>query len=103
MENKDKYQHLFMSLVSSFEFQTLIALGKLKNPITDKIEKELAHAQSAIDMLDMLSEKTKGNLSEYEKSYLENTISQLKLNYVEESNKPQENTDSKKEAEQNSK
>ncbi len=76
-----------MYLVSSFELASMQAMGKIKNPITDKIERDLNQAQFSIDILDMLNDKTKGNLSEYESRFLENTIGQLKLNFVDERQK----------------
>ena len=82
-----------MYLISSFELAAMQAMGKIKNPITDKIEKELSQAQFSIDILDMLKEKTKGNLSEYETRFLDNILGQLKLNFIDEQqkeNKPKE-------------
>jgi len=64
-------------------------MGKLKHPVTDKIERNLELAKISIDTLDMLKVKTKGNLSEYEEKFLDEVIRELKLNYVEEVNKDQ--------------
>lgn len=79
-----------MMLVQSFQMQSYMQLGKLKNPVSDKIERDLDAAQVSIDILDMLKEKTKNNLDDNESKILEQIISDLKLNYVEESNKPAE-------------
>jgi len=90
---EDKNTRLLMYLISSFELAAMQAMGKIKNPITDKIEKELSQAQFSIDILDMLKEKTKGNLSEYETRFLDNILGQLKLNFIDEQqkeNKPKE-------------
>lgn len=84
---QDKYSQFFMYLVSSFELAAMQAMGKIKNPITDKIDRELSQAQFSIDVLDMLKEKTKGNLTDYESKFLENTIGQLKLNFIDEQQK----------------
>jgi len=96
MDNNEKNTQMFMYLVGSFEMSAMMALGKIKNPMTDKIEKDIAQAQFSIDILDMLAAKTNGNTSEYEQKFLENTLGQLKLNYIDEANKksddkPQEN------------
>lgn len=85
--DKDKATQMFFSLIYSFQMQTMMHLGKIKNPVTDKIETELPAAQATIDLIEMLSEKTKGNLSEEEKRFLDGALSDLKLNYVEESSK----------------
>lgn len=90
MDNKEKNTQMFMYLVGSFEMSAMMAMGKIKNPITDKTERDLTQAQFSIDILDMLKEKTSGKLSEYEAKYLENTLGQLKLNYIDEAKKPAE-------------
>lgn len=104
MDNKEKNTQLFMYLVGSFEMSAMMAMGKIKNPMTDKTEKDLAQAQFSIDILDMLKEKTAGKLSEYEAKYLENTVGQLKLNYIDEMKKePEKSTAEHKEEEQKDK
>lgn len=90
MDNKEKNTQLFLYLVGSFEMSAMMAMGKIKNPMTDKTEKDLQQAQFSIDLLDMLKEKTEGKLNEYEIKYLENTLGQLKLNYIDEAKKPAE-------------
>ncbi len=77
----------FSSLVL---FLTTIAsqhLGVVKNPLTDKVEKNLELTKYTIDSLDMLKEKTKGNLTKEEEELLENIINSLKLSYARESKK----------------
>ena len=90
MDIKEKNTQLFMYLVGSFEMSAMMAMGKIKNPMTDKTERDLTQAQFSIDIMDMLKEKTKGQLSEYEAKFLENTLGQLKLNYIDEAKKPDE-------------
>jgi len=90
MDNKEKNTQLFMYLVGSFEMSAMMAMGKIKNPMTDKTERDLTQAQFSIDIMDMLKEKTKGQLSEYEAKFLDNTLGQLKLNYIDEAKKPEE-------------
>jgi hypothetical protein len=90
MDTKEKNTQLFMYLVGSFEMSAMMAMGKIKNPMTDKTERDLTQAQFSIDIMDMLKEKTKGQLSEYEAKFLDNTLGQLKLNYIDEAKKPEE-------------
>ena len=82
-------QILFMQLVIQNQQIALMSLGKMKNPLTDKSEINLEYAKISIDTLDMLSNKTKGNLSGYEEKFLTEVIKELKLNYVEELGKEQ--------------
>ena len=78
---------LFMQLIMQNQQLAMMSMGKLKNPMTDKIERNLEFAKFAIDTLDMLKEKTKGNLSDYEDRFITEVIRELKLNYVDEVNK----------------
>lgn len=79
-------QH-FLELVYILHASAMQALGKLKNPLTDKVERNLEQASQSIDMLVMLRDKTSGNLSSQENSVLGAMISELQLNFVDESNK----------------
>ena len=63
--------------------------------MTDKIERNLDQASFYIDLLDMMQTKTKGNLSEYEELMLINTVSELKINFIEEKKKPDDPTEEK--------
>ena len=77
-------EFLFMQLVMQNQQIAMMSLGRIKNPVTDKIEKNIEYAKAAIDTLDMLKEKTKGNLSAYEEQFLDETLRELKLIYVAE-------------------
>jgi hypothetical protein len=83
----DNYNILFMQLIIQNQQIAMMAMGKIKNPVTDKIDRNLEHAKIYIDTLDMLMVKTKGNLSEYEEKFLTETLKDLKLNYVDEMDK----------------
>ncbi|MGB9696361.1 MAG: DUF1844 domain-containing protein [Ignavibacteria bacterium] len=92
--NENQTSDLFISMIYSLQMQAFIHLGKIINPATNKTEKDLVAAQMTIDMLDMLKDKTKGNLTDYEKSFLEKVIADLKLNYVDEVNAESKSTSS---------
>jgi hypothetical protein len=95
MTSTEKNSSMFFSLVFTFQAAAMQQMGKLKNPINDKIERDLQQAQLSIDMLDMLEEKTRGNLSEEETKYLKGVLQELKLNYVDEMAKEQKSTENK--------
>ena len=82
LESKFTEQQLFDQLISSLVHTTWVSLGKIKNPITDKIEKDLHMASVNIDMVDMLYKRMDGNLSESEDKYLSQILSELKSNYI---------------------
>ncbi len=92
---------LFLHLIFMFQTAALQQMGKLVNPVTQKIEKNLEQAKYSIDILEVLQEKTKGNLKEEESKYLENVLFELRMNYLDElkkdESKPSESGEEKKE------
>lgn len=84
MDIKDKNSQLFLQLVFMYHAACMEQLGKVKSTITGKIERDLHAAQGTIDLLDMMKEKTKGNLSQEEDRFLTELIRELKLNFVDE-------------------
>lgn len=89
MDEKEKQTILLAQLVYMFHEAAMHQLGKVKSPITDKIERNLPAAQGTIDMLDMLKDKMKGNLADEEEKMMANVVRELKLNYIDEMNKPE--------------
>ncbi|MFC1594442.1 DUF1844 domain-containing protein, partial [Candidatus Omnitrophota bacterium] len=61
-----------VNFVSSLSIQTLIALGQIESPLSGKKEKNIQQAQFLIDTLDMIKDKTIGNLTLDEANFLEN-------------------------------
>jgi hypothetical protein len=87
-EKKDEFH--FIQLVLMFHTAAMQQMGKLQNPITQKIERDLDQARFSIDMLEMIQNKTKNNLSENEKKFLEHTLFELRMNYVDEMSKEEQ-------------
>ena len=81
LSNKEQ---LFMYLVRTFQSSAWIALGKMENPMTDKTEVNIEQASYYVNLLEMIQEKTKGNLTDFEEQMLINTVSELKLNLIDE-------------------
>jgi hypothetical protein len=81
----------FAALVSMLVTQALFALGLLevKGQEGQAKEPDLELAKYNIDMLETLEEKTKGNLTDEEKKVLENTLSQIRMAYVQVSGQAQ--------------
>jgi hypothetical protein len=88
METPDKHTMLFARLVLMLHAAAMQYLGKIKNPVTDAIERDLAGAQGMIDTLEMMENRTKGNLSLEEARMLAQMLQELRLNYVDEAQKP---------------
>ena len=85
-----------MYLVGTFQSSAWIALGKIKNPMTEKSKVNIEQASFYIDLLDMMQEKMKGNLTDYEEQMLINTVSELKLNLIDEKNISKDKNELKK-------
>lgn len=88
MDENDKSTILFTQLVLMFHGAAMQHLGKLKNPLSEKIERDLRAAQGMIDLLEMLKARTKGNLAAEETRMLDQVLQELRLNYVDEVQKP---------------
>ncbi len=72
---------LFCQLVMSLHADVMQHLGKIKNPVSGKIEPDLEKARQALDMLVMIRNKTRGNLTEDENQLLERLINEAEINY----------------------
>jgi len=80
----------FIQLVYTFQAAAMQQMGKIINPMTGKIEKNMEQAKHSIDMLAMLETKTGGNLTERERKTLEKSLFELRMNYVDEMKLTQE-------------
>jgi len=94
LESKLTEQQLFDQLISSLVHSAWVYLGKVKNPMNEKLKKNIDQASIQIDILDMLFKRMTSNLSEDEEQYLSHIIRELKMNFVEEKNNPEESNDS---------
>jgi hypothetical protein len=79
--------------------QALLNLGLIPHPSTGKSEVNLAEAKFAIDLLEVLEEKTKGNLSDSERRMLTEILHQARMTYLgakkKSQDKPQEKSSEK--------
>ena len=73
----------FATLVLSLGSSAMMYLGEQDEPESKKPTRNLAMAKHAIDLLTVLEEKTKGNLSPEEGQILESLLFDLRLRYVE--------------------
>ena len=72
----------FEVLISSLATQALAALGQFSQPQEGKVAVDLTIGKFQIDLLEVLQEKTKGNLTEQEAATLENVVHQLRMLFV---------------------
>ncbi len=79
-------QLTFSAFVLGLASSALIYLGVHENPETKSITVDLVLARQSIDVLALLREKTRGNLSAEEEQLFSSVLSDLRLRFVEKSN-----------------
>ncbi len=75
----------FSFFISSLVTQALISLGEVDNPFSKQREQNLDQAKFTIDTLQIIKDKTVGNLSEDETKLLDTALYDLRMRYVERS------------------
>jgi hypothetical protein len=73
----------FSGFILSIYSSGLVQLGKVGDPSSGEVKKDLTMAKYTIDMMAMLSEKTKGNLNEDEENLMRALLSEIRMAYVE--------------------
>lgn len=81
--DQENMEASFSTLILSIGSSAAIALGLAPNPSTGKVEKNLDLARFNIDLLQVLSEKTKNNLVKEEQQFLERMLTDLQLKFVQ--------------------
>ncbi len=79
--NQD-FQANFSTLIMSIASSAAMALGLAPNP-DDKIDKDKDMARFNIDLLIMLQSKTKNNLTEDERHFLDAVVSDLQIKFTQ--------------------
>lgn len=72
----------FELLISTFVTEAMVALGQFPHPGTGQIEADPGHAKFAIDMLEVIAEKTKGNLNPMEEQGIKDILHQLRMAFI---------------------
>jgi hypothetical protein len=72
----------FPSYVLSYYTQSLVLLGEVPNPYTNKKEEDLEAARHTVDILGMLKDKTKGNLTAEEERLLDSVLYEVRMKYM---------------------
>ena len=74
----------FMTFIMSLNASAMVNLGVIDEPGSQKKDKNLILGKQTIDILAMLQDKTKGNLSPDEENMLKNILYDLRIIYVKE-------------------
>ena len=72
----------FLALVDMFAGEAAMNLGMAQTPDGNRLPVDLEAARHWIDMLGMLEQKTKGNLTGEEEAVLENVLAYLRMQFV---------------------
>jgi len=75
---------LFLQLVLGLQQAAMVALGKLMNPMSGKLERNLEAARNTIDTLSAIEARTRGNLESDEQRVLTQVLTDLRMNYLDE-------------------
>ncbi len=78
----------FSSLVSMLGTQAFYAMGFIRTHENEEPVQDLKMAKYNVDLLGILQEKTQNNLSAEEDKLLDETLQQLRMAFVQASNKP---------------
>lgn len=74
----------FVALVTGLGAQAQILLGVIENPLTKKKDDvDLERAQNVIALIEMLEDKTKGNLTDDESGFVQRILADLRIRWVE--------------------
>jgi hypothetical protein len=77
----------FPSYILSYYTQGLVLLGEVPNPYTNKKEEDVEAARHTVDILSMLQQKTKGNLSKDEEQLLDSVLYELRIKFMAKTNR----------------
>jgi uncharacterized protein DUF1844 len=72
----------FTNFILSLSTSALIQLGEIADPFNQRTNKNLPLAKQTIDLIGMLKEKTKGNLSSEEGKVIEYVLYDLRMKYI---------------------
>jgi hypothetical protein len=84
-DNALLYEFGFSTFILSLSTSALVHLGELPDPLTNKKEVNLQLARQTISIIEMLQDKTKGNLTAEEGNLIESVLYDVRLKYVQSS------------------
>ena len=88
----EKNDQLLMQLIYMFHTSAMQGLGKIADP-TGQVSRNLEYVSQTVDLMEMLKVKTKGNVTDEIEKLLDGMLSELRLNYVDEKAKPENQVD----------
>ena len=86
----------FSTLISGLMAEAMAYMGMMDYPSMKGVKKDLKHAQTVVNTLGMLKEKTSGNLTQTESKLLEEILHHIRLAYVSAAEKERASVDIEK-------
>lgn len=78
----------FETFILSLGTATFVALGEIDNPVTKSKDENLDAAKYNIDILEILLQKTRGNLTEREEKLIQDLLYEARLKFVAKKKSP---------------
>lgn len=72
----------FTTLIMSFASAAIVNMGRVPDPMTNAIQKNLLIAQQNIDIIQLLQEKTRGNLNPDEERLMDQVLYELRMSFI---------------------
>ncbi len=90
-EQLSSFEVNFLSYILGMSTSAFVALGDIENPVTREKETDLSVAKQIIDILGILEEKTRGNLTDEEEKAFKEVLYGLRMSYVQKAESTGEN------------
>jgi len=83
-DQMSKHDHVLISLTMNLQAMTMVQLGKVTNPVSGELERDLESARSSIDILEMLKNKCRVDTPDPLLQILDQAVMDLQMNYMDE-------------------
>jgi hypothetical protein len=83
-EALSKHDHVLLGLVMTLQYAAMQQLGKLTNPMSGQVERNLEAARATIDLLEMLKVKCRTGTPASVLQPLDTAVMELQMNYLDE-------------------
>ena len=83
-DQMSKHDHVLISLTMNLQAMAMVQLGKVTNPATGALERDLEGARSSVDILEMLKTKCRTDTPEPLLQILDQAVMDLQMNYMDE-------------------
>jgi len=77
----------FSTFIASLSSSAMVQLGEIAEPTTGQKQNNMPMAKHTIDIIALLQEKTKGNLTNEENKLIQNVLTDLRMRYISAVNK----------------